>query len=94
MWYIGFSVDYYFVDSNVWSVMNVDSDQGHNLCSQEHNGETIYIYIYICVYIYRYICIYTLYLICRHMYIYIYIYNVIYIYIYAYMIYIYIYIYT
>lgn len=35
--YPDFSVDYYFLDSNVFDAFLPDADQGHNLCSRIHN---------------------------------------------------------
>jgi len=37
--YHGFSVDYFFVDSNPWDAFEPRADPGHNLCSQKHNLE-------------------------------------------------------
>lgn len=37
--YPDFSVDYYFVDSNVHETFPPDTDPRHNICSREHNPE-------------------------------------------------------
>jgi len=36
-WYPDFSVDYYFVDTNVVDARAPDADQSHNICSRTHN---------------------------------------------------------
>jgi hypothetical protein len=35
--YVDVSVDYYFVDSNVWDAMDPDLDPEHNICSRSYN---------------------------------------------------------
>lgn len=37
--YPGFSVDYFFVDTNVFLALNPDTDPDHNICSLKHNAE-------------------------------------------------------
>jgi len=39
VWYPDFSIDYFFVDTNVFAVGPPDADSEHNICSREHNGE-------------------------------------------------------
>lgn len=36
--YPGFSVDYYFLDTNVFNAQDLDIDPQHNLCSEQHSG--------------------------------------------------------
>jgi len=35
--YDDFSIDYYFVDTNVWDTWAPDADQSHNMCARTHN---------------------------------------------------------
>jgi len=37
--YPGFSVEYFFVDTNAFMALPVDADPEHNICSKEHNAE-------------------------------------------------------
>lgn len=37
--YPGFSVEYFFVDTNVFDAFAPDDDGGHNMCSAAHNGD-------------------------------------------------------
>jgi len=37
--YPSFSVDYYFVDSNIFNAMDVNDNPDHNMCSLQHNPE-------------------------------------------------------
>ncbi|CAK8997898.1 unnamed protein product [Durusdinium trenchii] len=41
--YVNFSIDYYFVDTNVnnaWKLNASDPKDGHNICSEKHNEKT------------------------------------------------------
>jgi len=40
VWYPDFSVDYFFVDTNFVDALIPGSDEGHNLCSIEHNPKS------------------------------------------------------
>jgi hypothetical protein len=37
--YPDFSVDYYFLDTNVWDALDPNNDDPHNICSLQHNGD-------------------------------------------------------
>jgi len=38
--YIGFQVDYFFVDNNIFDAFNPDDNPAHNMCSRQHNIKT------------------------------------------------------
>eukprot|EP00440_Ansanella_granifera_P005062 gb/GFBE01005487.1/.p1 GENE.gb/GFBE01005487.1/~~gb/GFBE01005487.1/.p1 ORF type:complete len:438 (+),score=83.68 gb/GFBE01005487.1/:1-1314(+) len=40
VWYTDFSIDYYFVDTNVYNTWDSDQQLNHNICSSLHNTNT------------------------------------------------------
>jgi len=38
VWYHDFSVDYYFLDTNVWDALDPNDPDPHNICGIAHNG--------------------------------------------------------